>query len=408
MSGSAFADTGLSRATVGVLALVSAINALSTSAYLPALPHVGTDLLASTSATQLTLTAYLVGMAVGQLLWGPLSDRLGRRRPLLVGLSCYVLASLLCAVAPTIGLLVAFRAVQGWAACAGTVLSRSVVADHAQGSRMAQLLTWLMLMTVIAPVAAPVIGSLLLAWSWRAVFVFLAALGLPMLVGAWWGVPESLAAADRRRGSLAELGHIVAGLLRNRRFTGYAVALSSGFATMFVFLSAAPFLFQSRFGFNAREYGWVNAGIAGCMGVAMVLVHRRLGRQAKRGVSDPAGTARFGIGALLVATLGVLAASLLDAPAPVWIAVLALTASCLAPIIGSTMALALGQAPHAVGTGTALVGVLQSSLGALAAPLVGLGGPEATLPMALAMVVAASVSGVAFAAARRGEPSGVR
>lgn len=405
MSGSAFADAGLTRATVGVLALVSGINALSTSAYLPALPHVGTDLMASTWASQLTLTAYLVGMAAGQVLWGPLSDRLGRRRPLLVGLSCYVVASLLCAVAPTIALLVAFRAVQGWAACAGTVLSRSVVADHAEGSRMAQLLTLLMLMTVIAPVAAPIIGAWLLAWSWRAVFVFLAVLGVPMLLGVWWRVPESLADADRRRGSLGELGRTVAGLLRDRRFIGYAVALASAFATMFVFLSAAPFLFQRRFAFTAQQYGWVNAGIAGCLGVAMVLVHRHLGRQARLGTSDPAGTARNGILALVAATLCVLAASLLDAPAPVWIGVLAVTASSLAPIVGSALSLALGQAQHAVGTGTATVGVLQSSLGALAAPLAGLGGPDATLPMALAMVVAATVSGVAFAVARRGEPS---
>ena len=318
--GSLFADAGLTGVTVGVLALLSAINALSTSAYLPALPTVAADLGASTSSTQLTLTAYLLGIAVGQLTWGPLSDAVGRRRPLLVGLVCYIAASLLCAAAPSIGLLLVFRAVQGWAACSGQVLSRAVVADHASGTRLAQLITVLMLMGVIAPVAAPLIGSgLLLVGSWRTVFIF---------------------------------------------------------------------------------HAWVNAGIATGLGASMALVHRHLGRQARDGVSNPAGTARFGIVALLVGTCCTLAASLLDAPLAVWIVVLLLTVGSLAPIMGSTMSLALGESSHAIGTGTAVVGVLQALLGALAAPLVGLGGPEATLPMALTMVGAACVSGAAFLTAR--------
>ena len=400
--GSLFADAGLTGVTVGVLALLSAINALSTSAYLPALPTVAADLGASTSSTQLTLTAYLLGIAVGQLTWGPLSDAVGRRRPLLVGLVCYIAASLLCAAAPSIGLLFVFRAVQGWAACSGQVLSRAVVADHASGTRLAQLITVLMLMGVIAPVAAPLIGSgLLLVGSWRTVFIFLALMGCPMVVGVILTVDESLPEARRRRGGLGELGRTVGGLITNRRFVGYAVALSSGFSTMFVFMAAAPFLFQTRLGLSAQQYAWVNAGIATGLGVSMALVHRHLGRQARDGVANPAGPARFGIAALLVGTCCTLAASLLDAPLGVWIVVLLLTVGSLAPIMGSTMSLALGESSHAIGTGTAVVGVLQAMLGALAAPLVGLGGPEATLPMALTMVGAACVSGAAFLTARR-------
>lgn len=402
MSRTAFAEAGLPGATVGVLALVSTINALSTSAYLPALPAVGADLAASTSTIQLTLTAYLVGVAVGQLTWGPLSDAVGRRRPMLIGLTCYVVASVLCAVAPGVGLLLLFRALQGWAACAGTVLSRAVVADHARGTRMAQLLTVLLLLGVVAPVVAPLIGSsLLLVGSWRTVFLFLAAMGVPMVLGAWWRVGESLPAEARRPWGLRDNAVTVAGLLANRRFTGYAVALASGFATMFVFMSAAPFLFQTRLGLSAQAYGWVNAGIAGSLGVSMALVNVHLGRQAKRGIANPAGTARAGIVLLVAAATAVLVVAVLDAPLPAWIAVLTVAVASLAPIAGSTMALALGEASHAVGTGTALVGVLQAVLGALAAPLAGLGGPQATLPMALTMLGAACVSAAGFGLARR-------
>jgi len=401
MRRSAFAEAGLSGAAVGVLALLSTINALSTSAYLPALPAVGADLGASTSTVQLTLTAYLLGIAVGQLTWGPLSDAVGRRRPLLVGLACYLVASVLCAVAPTMGFLLVFRALQGWSACAGTVLSRSVVADHAQGTRLAQLFTVLLLLGVLAPVVAPLVGSgLLLVGSWRSVFAFLAAMGVPMLVGVWWKVDESLPGADRRRFGAAELARTVVDLLRNRRFTGHPVALASAFATMCVFMTAAPFRFQDRLELSPQEYGWVNAGIAGSLGVSMALVNLHLGRQAKRGVANPAGTARAGVVALVAATAGVLLASLADAPASDWIGVLALTAASLAPIAGSAMSLALGEARRSIGTGTALIGVFQAVLGALAAPLAGLGGPQATLPMALTMVGAASLSAVAFHVAR--------
>jgi DHA1 family bicyclomycin/chloramphenicol resistance-like MFS transporter len=394
---SAFAESGLPGVTVAVLALISTINALSTSAYLPALPSVGADLDASASTIQLTLTAYLVGVAIGQLTWGPVSDVVGRRLPMLIGLTCYVVASALCALAPGVGALLAFRALQGWSACAGTVLSRSVVADHAKGTRMAQLLTVLLLLGVLAPVLAPLIGSwLLLVGSWRSVFWFLAAMGVPMVVGAWLQVAESLPVKARRVWGWRELGRTVGGLLANRRFTGYAIAMASAFATMFVFMSAAPFLFQTRLGLSPQEYAWVNAGIAGCLGISMAIVNVHLGRQAKRGIANPARTARVGIVLLVVAAAAVLVVSLLDAPAPVWIAVLMAQVAALAPIAGSTMSLALGEASHAVGTGTALVGVLQAALGAVAAPLAGLGGAQATLPMALTMVLAACVSATAF------------
>jgi DHA1 family bicyclomycin/chloramphenicol resistance-like MFS transporter len=276
-----------------------------------------------------------------------------------------------------------------------------VVADHAKGTRMAQLLTVLLLLGVLAPVLAPLIGSwLLLVGSWRSVFWFLAAMGVPMVVGAWWRVGESLPAEARRPWGWRELGRTVGGLLGNRRFTGYAVAMASGFATMFVFMSSAPFVFQTRLGLTPQEYGWVNAGIAGCLGVSMAVVNVHLGRQAKRGLANPAGTARVGVVLLVVAAAAVLVVAWSDAPAPVWIAVLMVQVAALAPIAGSTMSLALGEAAHAVGTGTALVGVLQALLGAVAAPLAGLGGAQATLPMALTMVLAACVSAAGFAVAR--------
>lgn len=398
-----FTGSALPGGAVGVLALISTINALSTSAYLPALPAVGADLSASATIVQLTLTCYLIGTGIGQLTWGPLSDALGRRRPLLVGLACYIAASVLCALAPGWSWLLVCRVAQGWAACAGTVLSRSVVADHAAGTRLARQLTVLLLLGALAPVVAPLIGAwLLLAGSWRTVFLFLAATGVPMLAGAWWVVAESLPPARRRRLSVGAVAGAAAGLLRNRRFTGYAVALASGFATMFAFMSAAPFLFQDHLGLSAQQYGWVNAGVAGCLGVSMGLVGRHLKRAEKRGVANPAATARAGIAALCAATGGVVVAAVVDAPLVAWILVLSVMAASLALVGGSTMSLALDQARDTIGTGTALIGLGQAILGAIAAPLAGLGGAHSSLPMAITMACAAGLSALAFLVASTG------
>lgn len=194
-------QTRVRPATVVVLGALSAFGPLSLDLYLPGLPQLADDLGASASAAQLTLTACLLGLAVGQLLSGPWSDAVGRRRPLVIGVGAYIAASLACAFATSIEALVALRFVQGLAGAAGIALSRAVVRDLRSGPAAARLFAALLLVNGLAPVLAPVLGGQLLqSTDWRGLFVVLAAIGGAILAGTALVVPESHAAPRRRVG----------------------------------------------------------------------------------------------------------------------------------------------------------------------------------------------------------------
>jgi len=205
-----------------VLGGLTATPPLSMDMYLPALPEVTRSLHASASTVQLTLTACLAGMALGQLVVGPMSDRWGRRRPLLAGLAVYVVATVLCALAPTVEALVGFRLVQGLAGAAGIVIARAVVRDLYDGVAMARFFSTLMLISGVAPVVAPLIGAQILRGTdWRGVFVLLAAVGLLLATLVWTRLPETLPAAERHVGGVGEALRSMRRLLSDPPFTGY-------------------------------------------------------------------------------------------------------------------------------------------------------------------------------------------
>jgi multidrug resistance protein len=231
--------------TYGRLKLVLIIGALSTfgplsmDLYLPALPSLTRDLGGSASLAQLTLTACLLGLAAGQLIAGPLSDASGRRRPLVVGVAAYSLASLLCAVAPSTPVLVVFRLIQGAAGAAGIVIARAVVRDVYEGSDVARFFALTMLISGLAPILGPVLGGQILrVTSWRGAFVFLALIGVILFVAAVLGLPETLRVERRRSGGIGETLTTFRGLVTDRSFMGYA--LSSGLVMGAVFTRPGP------------------------------------------------------------------------------------------------------------------------------------------------------------------------
>ncbi len=381
-----------------VLALLAALAPFATDLYLPAFPRMTTDLGASATAVQLTLTAFLTGIMFGQLAFGTLSDRFGRLRPLVVGAVLCVAASALAATAPTIEILTAARFGQGFTGAAGMVIGRAIISDLASGKTAAQAFSLMMIVGGIAPVVAPLAGSLLVdPIGWRGILWAIFALVMTMLVATILVVRESHT-PERRVAVQAEKASSKTGFpaLRSRTFFGNALTFAFGFAVMMAYISASPFVYQVMIRFNPVQYGIAfGANALGLTAVSAL--------SAKLAGSVPVRTL-LGAGVTLVcaATVALLALVLLGAPAwslpiPIFVAV-----SSLGLVLGNATALALGAVPHAAGTGSAVLGALQFGLAALVSPLVSLGGETTALPMAVVMVVLAAVALIAYLAGRAG------
>jgi DHA1 family bicyclomycin/chloramphenicol resistance-like MFS transporter len=213
--------------------------------YLPGLPGLRHDLHTWPSAAQLTLTTCLAGLAIGQIVAGPLSDRFGRQGPMRLGIAVYAAASVLCAFAPSVAVLLPLRLLQGLAGAAGIVISRAIVRDLATGETAARLFASLTVVNGVAPIAAPVVGAQLLqVTSWRGVFVVLAAIGVALLLASTVFLEESLPVARRRPAGLRPLGIALREVASDRAFVGYALAGGCNFAAMFAYIAASPFVLQ--------------------------------------------------------------------------------------------------------------------------------------------------------------------
>jgi DHA1 family bicyclomycin/chloramphenicol resistance-like MFS transporter len=387
------------RAPLGVwicaLALLTAIAPLATDMYLPALPEVAAELGTTASNVQLTLTGFLVGLATGQLVIGPLSDAWGRRRLLLGGTALCLVATAACIVAPTIGVLVVARFLQGFGGAAGIVLSRAMIVDRTTGSRTVRLFSLMMAINGIAPVVAPLLGSALLGiGSWRVIFAALTALTLLMAVGAFVAVPETLPPERRVRGGLRATGRDVRSALTRPRYVGFTLAFAFAFATMFTYISGSPFVLQDALGLSSGAYALAfGANAAGLIGASIVNAQLAGRVDAQRVL----GIATTALVVLSVVLLGIV----VTGPS-LWpvLVVLFLSLTSLGFIMGNASALASREVRDIAGTGSALLGALQFSLGALVSPLVG----SSPLVMAAVMVVASLLSlGTQIALGRRRE-----
>ncbi|PRY40401.1 multidrug effflux MFS transporter [Umezawaea tangerina] len=365
--------------TALVLGGLTAFGPLSIDMYLPALPRIADDLHAADATVQLTLTSFIVGLAIGQLVLGPLSDSLGRRRPLLAGLALYVVGSLLCAISPTSGVLIAARALQALGAAAGMVIARATVRDLFSGIAMTRFFSTLTLVIGLAPILAPVIGSQLLAWtSWRGVFYALAGFGALLLTVVTLLLPESLPPALRSPTRVGSALRAYARLLGERSFVGYALASGLMFAALFAYVSGSSFALQGVYGLSPQAYSLV-FGLNGVGIMISGVVNRRL-------VGRFSGHTMLLSGLVLAAVggTGVLAAVLLDLGLVGLLVPLFLLVSAFGIVLPNATSLALAEHAKSAGAASALLGVLQFVIGGgVATPLVGLGGPGTALPMAL-------------------------
>jgi MFS transporter, DHA1 family, multidrug resistance protein len=356
--------------------------------YLPGLPALAATLDAPAWAAQLTLTACLAGLALGQIIVGPLSDRLGRRPPLLVGVGAYAAASLLCALAPSVYALVVLRFVQGLAGAAGIVIARAVVRDLYSGREAARFFSLLMLVNGAAPILAPVLGGqVLTVTSWRGVFVVLAVIGVLLLAGTATGVPETLAAERRHAGGVAGTLRTFGRLLADRGFLGHALACGLCFGAMFAYIAGSPFVLQDIYGASPQLFSVMFAVNALGIVAASQLNRALLRRLEPRAVMVGALTTQALAGVALLAAVA--------AGTGVWpvVALLFVVVASLGLVMPNATALALADHPDVAGSASGLLGVMQFIVGAATAPLVGVAGTDTALPMAM-LIAALGLGGV--------------
>jgi DHA1 family bicyclomycin/chloramphenicol resistance-like MFS transporter len=364
---------------VVVLGCVGAFAPLAVDMYLPGWPEIQDTLGASASAVQLTLTSFLLGLAAGQLMAGPLSDRFGRRVPLLAGLVAFVGASVLCAASPSIALLVLARFAQGCAGGAGIAVARAVVRDLGSREEVARNFSLLILINNIGPIVAPVAGGQLLhVTDWRGVFVALGLLALVLAAVAWRVVPESLAHGARATGGLAEMGATLREVGTDRAFLGYALSSGLTFGSLTAYLAASSFVLQDMYGFSPQAYGAFFA----INGVGIVVVTYLNGRLLGRFTSHTLLLAGMVMSAAGAATLGI-AVGTGDPPLAALLPAFFLIVASLGLVQPNGTTLAMEPHPRVAGSASALLGLVQSVGGAAVAPLVGVAGTQSAVPLAV-------------------------
>jgi len=380
---------------VVALGALSSFGPLCLDMYLPALPELPGDLESTASAAQLTLSACIVGLGVGQLITGPLSDRLGRRGPLLVGVAVFVAASVVCAVTTSMTVLIVVRLVQGAAGAAGIVVGRAVIADLFAGKVAAAYFSTIAAINGLSPILAPVIGGQVLrVGTWRTVFWVLAGIGVVMLLLAFFVIRETLPVERRSSGGMTGELRAFGTLLRDRGYTGTVLAGTMVSAAMFGYISASPFLLQDGFGLSAQWFSAcfaLNAlGIVAATQVGRMLLHR----------TTSFALLSWGVGQALVGAVLLLVTVLAGWGLVMVLVSLFVMVSSVGLALPHSSAIAMDRHRRIAGAASALFGLAQFALGAITAPLVGLGDRTAGLALAVTAVVSVLIGVVALMVAR--------
>ena len=370
-----------------VLGMLEAFGPLSMDLYLPQLPQLAASLGTTEALGQATMSACMIGLGLGQLVAGPLSDRFGRRRPLMIGVALFAILSALCAIAPTIELLLLARFLQGLAGSAGIVICLAVARDQFEGVELSRMLSLLFLVSGTAPIIAPVVGGQLArVMDWRGIFWVLGGVGIALLLVVVLALPETLDRRERHPGGIRALAGHGGVVVRDRLFLAVLCAGAAGGVAFFTYLSMSPFVLQEELGLTPQGFSLAFAagalaGIAG--GQVSRLVVRRWG---------PLNVYLGGLTATLLATAAFLLLAVVGVGAAGVIG--ALVGFMLCAGLGGPNGQTLALAHHGAraGTASALLGVATFLFGPVLAPLAaGLGGTNA-MTMAVTMTIAAAVA----------------
>ena len=359
---------------IAFLGIMSAMAPLATDMYLPALPELSAEFSASTSATQLTLTMTLLGMAIGQIFLGPLSDMYGRKRPLFFGMIAFAIVSAGCFYASSIEPFLALRFLQGFAGASGIVIARAIARDAAEGVELTRFLSILMLVNGLAPILAPVAGGQLL-----------------ILLALWTLKTRETLPAEKRQASMAASFHAFPALLRDRYFFGHCLVQCFVFGAFFSYIAGSSFVFQNIYGVSAQGYSLIFGGIGTGLFLAGLLPARLTGRVKDISMLKTSLLVPLVSSALLLATL--LAGF---APLALTIVLLFITVVPLSVMGTASFSLALSRQGRNAGAASALIGFFSMVLGGVMMPLVGIAGDHTAIPMAVLMLTGYTLGAIVF------------
>ena len=351
------------------LGLLAALGPLCIDLYLPALPELARDLQTSTATAQLSLTAGLLGLGAGQLLFGPMSDKFGRLRPLTLSLALLFIASIGCALAQDIHQLLLARLFEGLAGAGGAVLSRAVARDMYSGHELTRFFALLMLVNGLAPIGAPVLGGVLMTLlNWRGIFVVLGATALLLILLARWKLHETLPPERRSQGSIfsawAALGQVVV----HRPFMGFCLTQAFMMSGMFAYIGASPFVLQQIYGLSPQAFSFCFAA----NGIGLVIASQTSARLCP--LWGEYRVLKGGLTLAFAASSLLLLAGLTAAPLPLVLVALFFTIASNGVIATTASSLAMQSQGHRAGSASAVIGVCMFSFGAISVPVTGLGG----------------------------------
>jgi DHA1 family bicyclomycin/chloramphenicol resistance-like MFS transporter len=385
-----------------ILGALAAFGPLATDMYLPSFPTLAGAFSTDAAAVQGTLATYFVGLAIGQAVWGPISDRYGRKGPLLFGIAVFVAASAACALAPSIESLWLTRFIQAFGGCVGMAVGRAAVRDVYVGADAAHFYSRLLIVLGMAPIIAPFFGGqILVLFGWRAIFWALGLFGIACFVAVGLQLPETLPLAKRAGGGVRTVFHQYGRLFRDWRFLAITLQSNFAFAGMFAYIAGSPFVFIQLYGVSPEHFGLLfgfNAiGIVIASQINAWLVHR----------FGPALLLRIALLVYFAAAIALLAAALTNAGLAAVAAPLFFAVAMMGVVPPNAMALALEPYPRAAGSASALGGAMQFSVGAPVVALLGLLHDGSALPMAMIVIACALVAlAINLAAARGGHASG--
>ena len=384
--------TGAKRARfIILLGALTSLIPFTIDMYLPAFPVLAGVFDSTASSVQLSLTACLLGLALGQLFAGALSDMHGRRKPLIVSLVIYVIASAACIFAPNIYIFIALRFAQGFAASAGLVISRAIVRDVSSGAELTRLFALLMVVNNLVPLLAPSVGSGVLIFAdWKGIFLALSLLGLVLLLITAFRMDESLPPHKRIPSNWKSTFSNFAAILKDRQFTGYALAQGFLIGGVFAYVAGTPFIYQNIYGVSPQVFSL----LFGMNGIGLIAGSYAVGR-----FSYVFSEKRFLESALYLATFsGAVLLAVVTAGGPLWAVVIPIFffVTSIGVVGTSSFTLAMERQSHVAGSASALLGLLPFVLGALTAPLVGIAGEETAVPMGLTIFVMCLIALLAY------------
>ncbi|AUS12845.1 MULTISPECIES: MFS transporter [Bacillus] len=375
-----------------LLGMLAILGPLNIDMYLPSFPEIAEDLSASASLVQLSLTACLVGLTIGQLIVGPVSDAQGRRKPLLICIFLFALSSLFCALSPNITTLVAARFLQGFTASAGLVLSRAIVRDVFTGRELSKFFSLLMVITAVAPMVAPMTGGAILLLpfaTWHTIFHVLMIIGFLLVLLIALRLKETLPPEKRIPSSIGTSVKTMGSLLKDRSFMGYALTVGFIHGGSFAYVSGTPFVYQDIYGVSPQVFS-ILFGINGLAIISGSFIIGRFG-----GIIHEKSLLRMAVITAMIATAVLLTMTVIHGPLATLVISIFIYMITIGMVLTSTFTLAMEKQGHRAGSASALLGMLPLLLGSIVSPLVGINETTA-VPMGAIMFVTAVIGSLAF------------